>query len=186
LIDTEYSSGEYMNRLRRHNSGNTVHGLFDLLIIVALEYHPEWSPPEKPNWCVFRGTPPIIRHVTDVNESFRTMGISTPEELLKNICFIQNNLELMDRPKIPFKEFVLMHHTLVDYFMLHGGRPHIVDAIVAPQAQTQAQAQVQGNIVVASNSPSASTNSEISCYATASSKKEIQTYGSVIVERHVI
>ena len=43
VLTTADNSPEYANRLKSHSTGNTDNGLFDLLIIVGLEYHREWQ-----------------------------------------------------------------------------------------------------------------------------------------------
>jgi hypothetical protein len=131
--------------LHRHTKGNTSTSLFELLIIVELEYHCDWKEPEERYWSVLTNTPKVINIVSSYHNSMHNMEVYTPEVMLKNISYIQNNLKLMGCRQFDYKEFVFVHHTLVDYFMLHGEtkdlsspKPTIVN-VMEPRTQDDVQ-----------------------------------------------
>jgi hypothetical protein len=62
-----------------------------------------------------------------------------------NISYSQNNLKLMGHRQFDFKELFLVHHTLVDYFMMHGTKtdlsspkPTVVN-VMAPRIKMKLQ-----------------------------------------------
>jgi hypothetical protein len=157
-INDLYHSEEYFDRIRRHTKENTSDGLLEFLIIADLEYHRDWEEPKKPYWCVFTPTPRIIDVVTSYHCSLREMKVTTPEKMLKNIQHIQNNLKLMEWRMFDFKEFIIVHHVLVDYFKMLS--------FVVPEEAPQAQLQAVVDINATRHSPETSIHSEISCHVT--------------------
>ena len=105
-------TNQYLERLCRHDTDNTSRRLFDLLVIAALEYRRDW---------IFTGHPSVICYANEHLAQLDSMGIDNIEDLLKNTTVVQNNLALLGHERFEFREFIHLHHTAVDYFMIHGG-----------------------------------------------------------------
>ena len=80
--------------MRNHSTGNTDDGLFDLLIIVGLEYHREWTE---------NGTE-VLENAKQRLRQLRSMGVDSIERFIKNVTVIQSNLELMDEEPFGYHE----------------------------------------------------------------------------------
>jgi hypothetical protein len=114
---------------------------------------------------VFTRTPKIINVLTAYERDLRAMNITTPERMLKNIQYIQNYLELLERTKFDVKAFVIMHHVLVAFFMMHS--------FIVPAVDPQAPSQAVIEAVEERHSPETSVRSEFSCYISEPSKKRV-------------
>jgi hypothetical protein len=71
------------------------------------------------------------------------------------------------------KEFVLVHHALVDYFMMHSGKLNqpLKETIVVTVVEPQAQAQDVSDTAATRDSPETSVGLEFSCYVTEPHKQ---------------
>lgn len=134
-------TAQFLEKMCRHRTGNTRLGLFDLLIIAALEFRRDWLHNEDPR---------VIRYATERHVQLESMGILTVEDLIKNISVVQNNLKLLGHDRFDFREFVHLHHAAVVYFMIHGG----IEDISAEEASRRSVAYLASvDAVMAADQP---------------------------------